>query len=1225
MGMNQTTRCATLVAAIGVAAATSSFANELVHRWSFNGDLTDSVGDSPATTIGASGTVNYVGGVAVRTGSDQAGTYATSLNLGTSLVTGNEATIEIWGSRSTLLNGNMRVFDWGPGTGNYLCMSWRQDPVIWIRNRADSSAISECFTDNVRYHIVLTVKTYDDGSSAIHFIRRNVDDLSDVKTCDETVSDWRLSLVASGNLYLGHSQWPNESTIDATAIYDEVRVWNGIVPNALLGLSAAMGPDTLAFSYGEDGKANIYIAAGETFPIDANTLGSGYVLDGSVTLGAGATIQFDTENYPGGMTFTAEGGFNVPSGSVTDYVTLTSEEGYDVAFDGNTIAVKSAASTFWSGAAGDCNWSNAANWTRGVPTADTDVTILASATTMPQTPAACKSFTILGGSFSADTDWRGLAVKPVLSGNVNLNGHNLTMPAIGITAMFGAAFSNSAETDGEVRFYANDGIVTATESAFIEGIANLTTAANAKIAIIHNVGDDTGTLNVGVANNHTVFRIESGTISMTANGQVAMVGGSTGYLDISGGTLDFCTANDRGMQLGTANARSFVNISGGKLRANWIDAGHDNVIECKIVQTGGEVETGINNNGNIWLGRNSRGSATYLLSGGSINATRGTLDVGNYGTGVFVQDGGSITLGNSDLRVGWFGNGTYTLNDGSIASKYWVLVGQRNGAVGTFTQNGGTVTLVIGDNADGNWLNIGEYASAHGTYTINGGTVEVGTGPNGGGIFVGRTGTGRFVMNGGTVITPTLISDTGIATVVLNGGTLKVARDGGSASSRHANDIGIIKNIDNVVFGNGTTIDTNGHSTKITECGFETLSDDSSLTKVGEGKLTVDSIPPVTALTVTEGTLALVSGGDNAAAVALGHRWSFNGKLTDSVGNTPATAIGSVNTINYVDGVAVRTGSDQAGTYATSLNLGSALVAGESATLEIWASRDTLLNGNMRVFDWGPGTGNYLCMPWRNDSVIWIRNRADSPAIGGCFAEDVKYHIAMAIRANGDGTSAIHFVRRKVDDLSDVTTCDETVPNWTLSLVASGNLYLGHSQWSNESNIDAAAIYDEVRVWRGALSDDAIALSAQKGPDASESDIEAIIAKNGETASVSRSLTLAPGATLDLGGNTLRQPVVSATGKLANGKLVVTECVNATVGQTLALDGDASLDLTGAEINVTDLANLPRDGWTFATSPSGSIVPAEPRKLSGALEGYTLFLSPTKARIGKVGFVLFVE
>ena len=628
---------AALVAAICVAAVPSpSFATSLAHRWSFNGDLNDSVGTAHAITKPAGTDAVFTNNnTAVRTGTDNsASSKATSLNLGTGLVTGNDATIELWCSRVSFTN-NARLFDWGNGgegsnPSQYICVPWNDNAVIWIWGNTTSSTVSGCFVNNVRYHVAVTIKANGDGSSSFHFIRRNLDDPTDVKSCDHTINSWTLSNVTSGRLYLGHSQWTSESGIDANATYDEVRLWSGVVPNELLGFSATMDPDTLPISYDADGKANITIPANGTLAVNANTLGGAYTLDGSVTLGAGAKIVFDNANFPSGMTLTAEGGFNVPSGSITDYVTLTAPDGYAVNLQGNTISVVSAVATSWTGAAGDGSWANAANWSDGVPTANSDVTVLSTATSMPLTAGACKSFTVAGGTLSADCDWSGIAVKPAIAGSVNLNGHNLTMPSGGVAAQSGAAFTNSSQTDGEVRFYADGNPATVTEATFIDGIANLTTSAKAKIVIIRsNSAAAGGTLNIGAVNNHTVFRAESGTISMSENGQVGMVNGGVGYLDITGGTVDFCTAKDRGLALGGAGARSFMTISGGKLQVNWIDAGHNDVTECTIVQTGGEVETGINNNGNLWLGRNARGKATYTLSGGSIYLRTGTLDVGS--------------------------------------------------------------------------------------------------------------------------------------------------------------------------------------------------------------------------------------------------------------------------------------------------------------------------------------------------------------------------------------------------------------------------------------------------------------------------------------------------------------------------------------------------------------------------------------------------------------------
>ncbi len=873
-----------------------------------------------------------------------------------------------------------------------------------------------------------------------------------------------------------------------------------------------------------------------------------------------------------------------------------------------TLVQDGAKSATWTGGGNDGNPANPANWevklgtlviANAIPDANTAVLMQGQNINM-QWPEylTCASFQIGNCTFTADCDWRWLSVTPSISGTANLNGHVLTLNHL--VAVAGSSFSNSSQTDGEVRFYADGGTVTATEATFIDNIANLTTAANAKIAIIRSEGDASGTLNVGAANNHTVFRALEGTISMTANGQVGMVNGGVGYLDISGGTLNFCTARDRGLQLGTANARSYVNISSGKLLANWIDAGHDNVTECTIVQTGGEVETGVNNNGNIWLGRNARGSATYILSGGSIYLRSGTLDVGNYGAGVFVQDGGTITLGNGDFRVGEFGgaNGAYTLNDGTITGKYWMRVGDQNKAIGAFTQNGGTVTFNVGSNNDGNWVDIAEKTGGNGAYTINGGTLEVGTSNNGGGIYLGwNGGAGRFVMNGGTVTTPTITSGNGGSMVVLNGGTIKVAKNGGVNSSRHASDIGIFKNISNLVFGQTpTTVDTDGHNTKIVGCDYSTVNG-GALTKAGAGTLTLDTLPPVDLLTVSNGVLALAASSasiDNTEHVPLRHRWSFNGSteedcLKDSITSRSATKIGSA--LAFADGEVTMSGD---GNSTGSLNLGKGLMPSGDATIEIWATR-TGVKTWARVLDIGSTTDDYFTMTWVNsgngsqDQVILRKKAVDNTSNNTMvYTDNVKYHISVTFKANSDGSTTVSWARRNVETGAVEKSSSKTYSAWTLTDLLAGNFYLGHSQWSGDR--DANAKYDEVRIWNGVLTADALTLSAQKGPDATAADIADIVAANAVSEAPLRVIDIASGGTLDLGGNTLVQPVVSGGGMVINGTLTATKELRARLGDCLTISSGATFNIDGVKVTFSaeDMATLAGTSRTYTLVKAAS-------------------------------------
>ena len=121
-------------------------------------------------------------------------------------------------------------------------------------------------------------------------------------------------------------------------------------------------------------------------------------------------------------------------------------------------------------------------------------------------------------------------------------------------------------------------------------------------------------------------------------------------------------------------------------------------------------------------------------------------------------------------------------------------------------------------------------------------------------------------------------------------------------------------------------------------------------------------------------------------------------------------------------------------------------------------------------------------------------------------------------------------------------------------------------------------------------------------------------------------ISVASGATLDVGaGNTLRQSVLNAGGTLANGRLEVAKGLVVTPGQTMTVASGATLDLSAVtEVALKDAsAAVPAGGWVIATSSSGGIVfGTSELKLTGALSGYTLFITPTQARIGKVGLTL---
>ena len=80
----------------------------------------------------------------------------------------------------------------------------------------------------------------------------------------------------------------------------------------------------------------------------------------------------------------------------------------------------------------------------------------------------------------------------------------------------------------------------------------------------------------------------------------------------------------------------------------------------------------------------------------------------------------------------------------------------------------------------------------------------------------------------------------------------------------------------------------------------------------------------------------------------------------------------------------------------------------------------------------------------------------------------------------------------------------------------------------------------------------------------------------------SGTLAVASGATLDLGGNTLTQPVIAGAGTVQNGTLTVTKKIRVNAGEKLTFSGVA-LDVTGTTVEVADPENLTQP-FVFAES-----------------------------------------
>ena len=712
---------------------------------------------------------------------------------------------------------------------------------------------------------------------------------------------------------------------------------------------------------------------------------------------------------------------------------------------------------------------------------------------------------------------------------------------------------------------------------------------------------------MGRDNNGTgIYNMSGGTLNGSSGDYfiVGRLGTSTGTFNLTNGTVNFGSKDVAiggfDNNTGGKNTKGYFNQSGGTVTA----AGN---MQIGRYGTGVYTQTGGNLTCNTWfsLGRYPSGKGTYTITGGTFSAPNkdilvgeegsGTLNIGGSATvnlpcnmriganvsgasGTVVQDGGIVTL--KDVRAGNVAGatGTYTLNAGTNRTTTgWIQIGPAG--TGKFVQNGGE--LQIGSDKR---LWLADTETGDGTYVMNGGLCTVGAL-----VGVGSKGKGFLMMNGGTLATPQIQSGSsasGKGRVILNGGTLKATAEGTILHDGNANST------NDWTIGRDFTIDTDGKNVSSGITSIKATSG-SSLTKDGDGTLTLAKLPGADSVMVARGTLALSADADNTPSVALAHRWSFNGNGHDSSGGAPAELVGSAVYTN--DNTAVYfPGGDQGTSY---VNLGKGILVGDNVTLEFWAKRVSVKKWG-RVFECGTDQNNYTLVSWvrsenGGQSKLGVRyGSSEKPDLDQmAFTDGEMVHLAVRYAKNADGSTTITWVRRSVDGTGAVVKTSDFTPTgldegWSLDKVALGDFFLGHTSiWPGDN--DANALYDEVRVWHGALSDDALTLSAQKGPDATAEDIAAIVAKNDEAATVGRSVEIASGATLDLGGHSLTQPVVKGSGTIATGaggSLVVTDKIVAKVGECIDVSG--AIDFTNAKIMLADPENL-AEPFTFLKPVAG--------------------------------------
>ena len=291
----------------------------LLHRWSFNGDTRDSVGGTSGTLEGAASWNDATNPTAIKLAGGSYG--SSSVNLGTGMLPtdGGAVTIEVWASMQTAQYYS-RVFNFSTAVANQFTITWcdgtdatKVVPYIMkggtgvLNPRAD---IGRSLV-GLRIHLAMTVEPQTDGKSKVTWIWRDLGTgVVMLKGSQITSKAWSPADVASGMMSLGRSADNRDS--DASATYDEVRIWKGVVPDAQLARSAELGPDLLPVVPAEKKYAAIEVSSGATFSVGANEVAT-EILQGAGTVAGTGSLAVETLDIASNAigTLTAEGTLKV--------------------------------------------------------------------------------------------------------------------------------------------------------------------------------------------------------------------------------------------------------------------------------------------------------------------------------------------------------------------------------------------------------------------------------------------------------------------------------------------------------------------------------------------------------------------------------------------------------------------------------------------------------------------------------------------------------------------------------------------------------------------------------------------------------------------------------------------------------------------------------------------------------------------------------------------------
>ncbi len=238
----------------------------LAHRWSFKGDLKDSITGEEGEIIGSKASeAKNEDGVIKLPGGSKGSCY---IELGANKLSGNNVTIEMWITLRELRN-------WVRGF--VFCTQDLKNIVAFCIRRKDTDGNvcsfqccnSSQFTDKVlelnkTYYVALVFEDNGAGGVIIRQYLKEANAEGFLWTNTFTKDNWSVSQNAGQDyMWLGHS---DGNDYDTKADYDEMRIWSSALTTEEIAKSASLGPNA-SLDFGE-----LEIKSGATLDLGGNTL-----------------------------------------------------------------------------------------------------------------------------------------------------------------------------------------------------------------------------------------------------------------------------------------------------------------------------------------------------------------------------------------------------------------------------------------------------------------------------------------------------------------------------------------------------------------------------------------------------------------------------------------------------------------------------------------------------------------------------------------------------------------------------------------------------------------------------------------------------------------------------------------------------------------------------------------------------------------------------------------